>query len=478
MDVTKLFERGSQAFERGNWQLSIIVWQQLLAIEPDDIKARKLLRTAQARKWAGEGKGNFAKAMAIAKSLAPIATFAFHMLRKNYGQAMISCEKALTHDPTSMQMLSGLVTAATKGEHTEVALVTLEYMRTMHPQNVGVLRHLALLYEEQNDVNRSIETWENLKSIIPDDREADTKLRNLTAIKAMTDGKYHTATGKDTTYRESLKDKEEAEDLEQEHRIIRTEDDLQRAIERVTKDVRDNPNQKRYIIQLGDLYAKAMNFAKARELYQQARELDQMDFSIAERLGDLQIDEYTEKERTLAQKIADDPNDAAAKAALEALHKEKFEYSVNEYKRQVGVRPTDAALRAKLGDLLFNAKMYEQAASEYQKAATDPRVRRRCKKLFGLCLFNTGKYQLAISQFEQASEGSSTATRETREILYYMALTYEKLGNLDRSEETLRKIFDADMSYKDVQKRLDDITRVKRQQQTIPSPSPQSGEKT
>lgn len=472
MDVTKLFERGSQAFERGNWELAMMVWQQLLAMQPDHVNARKMLREAENRKWVQEGGAGVAKALALAKGLPSIAAFGVHMVSKNYDRAMIDCEKVLARDPYCVPMVWGLAMAALKGGHADVAIVTFEYIHERKPGNTKALRHLGYLYEEKGEIARAIDAWTTLRRVLPNDREGQTKLRDLAAVKTMVDGKYETATQKGATYRDSLRSTEESEDREQEHRAIRTDDDLQRAIDRVSKDVEQNPNQKRYVIQLGDLYRRAGELEKARELYQRAQQLDGMDLSIPERLGELSIDQYEAQEKALADRLRAAPDDEILKAQLDALRKERFEYSLNEYRRQVQVRPTDSVLRAKLGDLYFQAKMFDEAAPEYQKASADPRARRRCRKMLGICLYNTGKHQLAASQFEQAMEGGLATSPEIRDIMYYLAVTLEKLGNFDRAEEVLRQIFDADMAYKDVQKRLDRVMQAKQQAaKTQPTPT-------
>ena len=474
MDAAKLFERGKDAFERGSWELAIVIWQQLLAVKPDHLDARKLLREAENRKWTQENLGSSAKVLALVRSVGPLVGFAVHMLTKKYDRAVIDCEKILIRDPNCMPVLWWLATAALKGGQEDVAILSLEYMRSRNPRNVKVLRRLGRLYENKDDINRAIDAWENLRKMIPADREAQTQLRDLAAKKTMVDGKYETAVQEDATYRESLKSKDDSEEIEQEHRIIRTDDDLQRAIERVAKDIENEPENKRHILQLGDLYRRAKDTAKARELFEQAQKLDSMDFSIPERLGELKIDEYAEQEKTLAQKIAASPEDREAKARLAALRKEKFDFSLKEYERQVHIRPTDAELRKKLGDLYYEAKLFDQAAPEYQRAASDPRMRRECRKLLGLCLYNTGKHQLAASQFEQAIEGGNAASREVRDVMYYLAMTLEKLGSTDRAVEVLRKIFDVDMSYRDVQERLDRLMRIKEDETTDPEPEGES----
>ncbi len=466
MDLNKVFERGSQAFERGNWELAIMMWQQVLAADPNHADARKMIREAENRKWVQRKPGARAKPLALAAGLGPMVSYVRHMLRKRYDRALADCERALAHDPNNVIVLWALVRAALQGGYPKAAMVTLEYLRDRNPKNARALRRLGLLYEEEDNISQAIETWEKLRSVLPDDREAATKLRDLAAVQTMVDGRYETATQKDATFQVSLKSKEDSQELEDEHRAIRTAEDLGKAIERVTKDVEENPEQKRYVIQLGNLYRKAGQFEKARGLYERALKLDSMDFSIPELLGELRIDEYAAQEKALAEKLkaapdGEAPGGEALKSQLAAVRKEKFQFSMEEYKRQVQVRPTDSGLHVKLADLYFGARMFDEAGMEYQKASTESRLHRYCRMRMGICLYNTGKHQLAVGQFEQAIKGGTAANRDVKDIMYYLAVALEKLGDLERAEEFFHKIFDVDMSYKDVQVRLDKVMRAR-----------------
>lgn len=461
MDVSKLFDRGSEAFERGNWELAIMVWQQLLQLQPDHTDARKLLREAENRKWTQDGSGAGTKVAAVVKGMGSILAYGLHALGKKYDRAMIDCEKFLASDPNSMFMLWALSRAAANGGHVKTAILTLEYIISRDPKSKAALRQVAHLYEEEDEIARAIDAWQKLKVFVPNDREAQTKLRDLAAMKTMVDGRYETATNEKSDFRDSMRNKNQAKDLEQQSHIIRTDSDLDSEIERVKRDIEAEPGNKRHVLQLGDLYRRGKNFAEARNQYGIAREIDEMDATIPERLGDMRVEEYAEEEAALAKEIEAAPDDAALKAKLEALRTEIFEFRREEYARQVQARPTDAGLRSKLGDLLYGQKMFGEAAVEYQKAASDPRMKRRCLKLLGVCLFNTGKFQLAASQFEQAASGGTAQGREVREIMYYQALAHEKLGNIDRTCEVLREILNVDIGYKDVQDRLERLMQAK-----------------
>lgn len=470
-DVTKLFEHGSNAFERGSWELAIMVWQQLLAMEPDHVNARRMLREAENRMWAQSGAGTSAKIKTFIKGIPVLIAYGIHFSTKDYDRCLVDCEKILAEDPNHSLALHLLNTAALKGGHNGVALITMEYLIDKNPNDIKVLKKLGYLYEKEEKINEALTVWEKVNQLVPADYEASGKRRDLAALRTMKDGKYDTAGKEHKNYRDSLKNEQDAVEREQAGKIIRTDDDLTRAIARVTQDYQSNPGQKRYVIQLADLYRRAQKFQQAVKLYEEAIKIDPMDFGIPEKMGDMKIEEFNAREKALADKIKDNPDNAATKGELVQVQKLKFEFQLQEYARQIQVRPTDAGLHKKLGDLYFEHKMYDEGAVEFQKASADPRFRIRCKKMMGLCLFNTGKYQLAAGQFEQASDGNA-ANLEMREIMYYFAITLEKLGEKDRAETEYKKIFDVDMAYKDVQKRLDRLMHERQER----SSATQSGE--
>jgi tetratricopeptide (TPR) repeat protein len=459
--LTKLFDEGSKAFERGNLDLAIMLWQQLLAMNPDHQDARKLLRVAEEKRWLQTGGGMGAKVMALLKGIGGFIGFYIHYLAKNYDKAMIDAEKVLVHDPTCTPMLWGLANAAGKGGHTEVRVMTLEKLRELEPDSAGVHRALGHAYTEAERLDEAGESWHTVQKLKPLDREASNRLRDIGAMQTMVKGKYIGATEKGASFRESVKNPDEVQDREREEGTIRTDEDLQKRIEKVTNDVEANPGQKRYVIQLGDLYRRAGDIDKARELYRRAIELDSMDYSVQDKLADLRIDDLAREERELGETLEAEPGNAEAKARLEEVKKQRYEYTREELERRIKVRPTDWPLRRQLGDLLFAHRLFEDAAPHYQKGAADPGQRRYCRTRLGLCLFNSGKVQLAVDQFEHAVEGGTAANRQVREILYYLAVALERLGELDRAEETYRNIFEADMGYKDVQERLDKVMAAK-----------------
>ena len=78
-------------------------------------------------------------------------------------------------------------------------------------------------------------------------------------------------------------------------------------------------------------------------------------------------------------------------------------------------------------------------------------------------------FDMAVEMFEQSLEGSLTIGRDEKSILYNLGLAAEKLGDLAKAEESYKKIFNADISFRDVKDKIEAIYK-KRQTQAGDEP--------
>src|SRR5487761_2212175 len=98
-DARALFTRGSEAFERQNYDYAIALLQQVLEKEPGFFECRRMLRAAQVGK-VGASTGFFRKMLSGASSSPQVAK-AQYALRKNPAEALVIAEQILSGDPQS-----------------------------------------------------------------------------------------------------------------------------------------------------------------------------------------------------------------------------------------------------------------------------------------------------------------------------------------------------------------------------------------
>ncbi|MBL7222566.1 MAG: tetratricopeptide repeat protein [Candidatus Brocadiae bacterium] len=456
MDVTKLLDKAQMAFERSNYDYAIDLYLQFLDLQPNHTDARKYLRAVEIRKWQDLGVTS-SSAGAWIKGIGPLFTAIFFKLIRKYEKAMAACEAFLKRDPHNSVVLTLLAQSAAGAGLTETAVLVYEDVHTRMGAPTSKpaiaahcrrLRALAALYEEQGEFPKATQCWEEVRKYRPGDREADNKIRDLAARRSMLEGKWE-KTDKDD-FRGSLKNADDAKDREASHRDIRTSDDVEDNIRRVKADLAQDPQNTRYLTQLGDLHKMIQQWDEARAVYEKAQEIDPNNFQVQERLGDLKLAEMDVEIKRLAA------DDKTRPQAQELLLKRTM-VGLEDYKKRAKARPQDFAIRYQLASIFFKLQKYKEAATEFQVAARDPKTRRPATYRLGICLERQGMLDLAIQQYQKATHGASVVSKEVKEMLYALGEAYTKQGRLSDALDAFKKVFDTDMNFQDVATKIQDL---------------------
>jgi len=460
MDVAKLKESAKTAVEHENFDYAITLLADLLQERPDDIASRKVLRNTSLKRFHHQPASLVQKAMFWLKVGIGMVKITFSELTKKPDKVIPECEKLLAIDPTQRFLHWKLGKACERAGRQETAVWVFEYLCELAPSDVRVWRTLGELYHGFNRIDDAINCAERVEELRPTDPTVGQWLRQLAALKTIQAGHYDQA-GEKGGFKKMLKDQEGAQALEQRQRVLRTQEDFENAVERVKKDLAADPENKKLLLQLGGLCTRLHRFDEGREVYARAKRIDEHDFSIDEQLGSLEIAELEYRLRQTEERLEASPNDAAAKAAVNAARKERDTFATEHYRAIVAQRPTDLRARFRLGELLFRGRHLDEAMAEFQQAVSDPRRRRQAKNYLGLCLLGKKLYDLAIRQFEEALEGMSVMTAEIKAITYNLGLAAEGMGDLERAEESFKRIYEADVSFKDVGARVEALYKRK-----------------
>src|ERR1035438_3488122 len=95
-----------------------------------------------------------------------------------------------------------------------------------------------------------------------------------TARKTLDEGGYGALEGGGGSYRDILKDKKEAESLEQEKRVQKSEDVTERLIGEYETRLETEPNNFKVVRSLAELYTQKKQFDRALELYERVKQSD------------------------------------------------------------------------------------------------------------------------------------------------------------------------------------------------------------
>jgi len=457
VDASKLTDKAKIAAERGQYDYAINLYLNLLEFQPDNVEAREALRAVEVRKFQERGITKSTPAGWF-KGFGSFLAAQLHLVLRKYEKAMGACEAFLKNDPYNRSMQCLLARAAERSEYFPTATMVLEDVRRLDgaptkglalKAYIRVLRNLGELYAQTEQLPLATERFEEILRLAPGDRDAERRIRDIAAQRSMVEGGWDKA-GKQGSYREVLKSEDDAKRLEESHRDIRTREDVEGAIERVKKDVEEDPTNTRYLVQLGDLYRMAKDWNTARAAYQKARELDPSNFLVVERLGDLKLAE-------MDARIVDLQSDPSAKAQAAELRKERMAFAFQEYQKRVKARPQDLPTRFALGSILLAMGQHKDAAVQFQHAARDPKTRRPGLYRLGVCLMKQGLVEMAIDQFRKAVAGSSLVDQEAKEILYALGEAHESQGSLAEALGAYKRIFDIDMNFKDISSKIEEL---------------------
>jgi len=457
VDVTKLIDKAQVASERGNYDYAIDLYLQLLDLQAGHVDARRMLRQVEVRKFQEAGVTRSTVGGWL-KGIPSLLAALFYLAIRKYEKALSACETFLKNDPYNRLVQCLLARAAEHAEHLDAAILVLEGVRARDGtpkssfavrNHVKVLRSLGELYAQTQKLPKAAGCLEEILRLVPKDREAERRIRDVAAQRSMVEGGWDKA-GQQGGYRQVLRSEEDAKKLEESHRDIRTREDIDAAVRRVKGDLAKEPTNTRYLTQLGDLYRMAKDWDQARAAYERAREIDPNNFLFQERLGDLKLAEMDQEIERLRR-------DGADKEKILQLRKERLTFAFQEYQKRVKARPQDLPTRYALGNILFSIKRYKDAAVQFQHASRDPKTRRPALYRLGICFQKQGLVDLAIEQFEKAVTGASIVDREVKEILYSLAEAHESQGRLAEALDAYKRVFEVDINFKDVSSKIEEI---------------------
>ena len=447
-DLRVLFTRGNDALMRDNFDYAIDLFNQVLEKEPSLYDCRKALRNAQLKK-AGNGGGFFKKMLHGATS-SPMVAKGQLALRKDPAEALQIAEQILNSDPSSAAAHRIVVEAATALDMPRTAVLSLEMLLRNSSKDKDVAIKLANTLAEAGDVTRAERILSDILESFPGDNDLNHALKNISARKTMDRGGYGALADGKGSYRDILKDKEEAVKLEQENRQVKTEDNAQRLIEEYELRLKTDPQNLKLLRDLAELYTQKKQFDRALGYYQQIKASESggdptLDRGIADttlRKFDFQVSQL-------------DPNAVDHSEQVAKLQAERQAYQLAECQRRSERFPTDLQIRFELGQLYFQLGKISEAIKEFQKAQANPHKRIQSLGYLGQCFARRGINDLAASTLQDAIKEKVVFDDEKKELVYLLAGVLEKMGKRDEAIAQYKLIYAVDAGYKDVGEKMD-----------------------
>jgi tetratricopeptide (TPR) repeat protein len=449
-DARLLYTKAAEAAQRDNLDYAIALFNQVLEKEPAFYEGRKALRTAQLQKAGSGGGGGFFKKMISGAGSSPQVAKAKMALGKNPAEAMAIAEQILNGDPTNASAHRIIVDAAKALELPRTAVLSYETLVKASPKDRALAIDFAHALAEAGDVsadenNRGEKLLMNLLRENPQDSELSQALKNLSARKTMEQGGYDAAAGGKASFRDMLRNKEQANSLEQESRVVKTDDVAARLIGEYETRLQTEPNNLKLVRSLAELYTQKKQFDQALELYQRIKNSEMGN----EPTLDLAIAETTV--RRFDQQIAElNPFEGNNVEAVAKIQAEKLNFQMTGTQKRVEKYPTDLAIRFEMGLLYFQAGKISEAITEFQKARQNPHKELIAMSYLAQCYAKRKMFDLAARTLQDAIKKKLVFDDEKKDLVYNLGSVLESMSKKEEAIEQFKLIYEIDAGYKDV----------------------------
>ena len=449
-DLRRLYSKAVEAAQRDNFDYATTLFCSVLKTEPGLFEARKALRAVQTARSAGASTGFFKKKMINAGS-SPQITKAKLALSKNPAEAMAIAEEVLNGDANNPFAHRIIVDAAHALEFPQTMVLSLETMVRLAPKDKALVIEFANTVAETGGNATVAEKFlDDLIRSVPYDPDLLQAQKNLSAHKLLDEGGYNEMAETGGTFRDVLKNKEEAVSLEQEKRVQKNDDVAARLIEEYETRLITEANNLKLIRSLAELYTQKNNFTRALALYDRVKQSELGgDASLDRAIADTIVRQF---DFQIAQL---NPFDEATAAQTAVITARKLEFQLAETQKRAEKYPTDLAIKFELGLLYFQAGKIGEAIAEFQKAQGNPHKRLTAMSYLAQCFAKRKMFDLAAKTLQNAIKEKPGFDEEKKELTYQLGCVLESMGKKEEAIEQFKIIYETDISYKDVSAKVD-----------------------
>lgn len=447
--VKDLFNKGFAALDRGNLDYAIDILLSCVMLDPEQLQARKYLRAAEIRKFREKRSSIITGIINEIASIPNYLRGTMALKKSDYSQALTIAERLLKKEPLNLRYLKLFMDSAVGLNLIEAAIQTFELIQDQLPSVPEIQNWLGNLYTKANRTKEAVKCFERLCELTPTDPAAHRMLKQTLALDSMTSDRWAGA----GSYREVLKDEEEAITIEREEKAFKSEKELEALIAEMHSKIESAPRNLNYYRTLARLYVQKKDFAQALAILQKAVEINPGDPVLAKATAITRLQQYDDEIAKLLE--------AGEQEQAEAKKAERQQFAYNDLHDRVQRYPNDLDLRYEWGLMLYETGDVNGAIQQFQLSQRHPRHRTSSLYYLALCFKNKAQYDLAIEQLEKAKGELSVMDETKKNICYELGTLAEILGDTVKAAEYYKQIYQSDISYKDV---ADKVERLYKQQ--------------
>lgn len=450
--LQKQIENARKAIDK-NPTYAVDILANIVSRTPACLEARKILRQAQQRASKGKTKG-------LGSLLGKVTSIPFSMgndakIKKDPQKAIDFAEKMLIANPGNVAAHHIIGTAAELLELESTAVFAYETIHKLEPSNTENAKALMSVLIKTGQSEEAIRIGDAAYRANPSDDEVQALIKKASVEQTMEKGKWE----EDKSFRDKLKDQDEAHKLEQAGRAKTGESGLRSMIADAEQAVVDDPENMNHYREIASNYRKLGEYDSALEWVAKARTLEagRADINLERLVGTLQREKMQKAMADVEARLEENPEDAASQAELEKLRGEERAFRLEQCEDLVQRYPNEYSYRYELGELYLEEGKADEAIKELQLAQRSPKVRVGALIILGKAYLQKGFHDLAAEQLNTAKSEIPGMTDQKKDVLYQLGTAYEQQGDMDKAMAEFKALYSADISYCDVSQKIDDF---------------------
>ncbi|MBU1863191.1 MAG: tetratricopeptide repeat protein [Candidatus Omnitrophica bacterium] len=449
--IKEYYQKGISALNKKNYDYAIEMLLQVVLEEPLFFEAREKLHLAEREKVKERPPSLLTLMFIKLNNFIPWLLAIFHESRKDHEKAIAFYEDLLKLEPTNKLFLRRIANLALKKQWVDVAIVASESLFALDDQNAEMAKTIGELYRNKENIEKAGYYFKKSLEIDPYDQTVSKSLKDLEALRTIQTGRWD-ETG---SYREKLLDEDEAKALETEGKKTSTGSMTSEKITALQEKIKQNPNDLSRALELADLYLETDKLRLAAAFLSECKNKFPHNEKIQNRLNQLQKKENVLDMQQTEEELKANPTDEGLVQKVKDLKTTHTEAELKAAQERVALYPNDLSLKYALGEVYFELGQHDKAIVEFQQAVKDPAFSIRALSKLGLSFFHKGMYDLAAQQFNKALEKLPGMNPTSKETLYHLGTTLEAMGKEKEAIEAFKKIYEADISYRDVAQKMD-----------------------
>ncbi len=368
-----------------------------------------------------------------------------------WNEVLEHCEDAFVHNPWDVTAAQDAADAAAHLNRPELAKWLLESVHAQAGEEAGFLRHLARVYELNENWEQAIACWERVRRVDPNDENALRQIKALSASATITRSGLGAAIQRSEQKAPEEAFKSDLDDLKRQ--ALSPEDRLRREME-------EEPDRVGTYLELVDLLKLNNRLDEAERILAKGLQAVPGDDILHTAHADIQIARLQRAIGVWTKKARDQPDDPPTQAKLDQLKGMLADYEIKEYRRRIEKRPQDMNLHYQLGLRLCKNGRYDEAIAEFQQARAAPALKVSALYQAGLCFESKGLPKLAERNYQEALNLVDTSDQALVNSLHYrLGRAAESHGDLKSAEEHYNEVAANDYTFEDVAHRLENLNR-------------------